>query len=239
MRNAMIALATLLVGVSLGLPSFAAAWATPGAACTQEGANANSDGFLTCTGGVWVSNAVLMGTTSAACDSTKAGYIRYTGGKFEGCNGTGWIQLASSSKLRVYKSDGTTVLGNHLGFFGTPEFGYSMCIYTIYADETTGITKWLNANDCNEQAVNTSVYFTGADCSGTPLLGITDLTGYCCTGSGTCTTNKCTAESGTASSRTVASYRSYQGSCVSPYNNTVATYVTRPPLCGDSSCIVK
>ena len=115
MRNAMIALATLLVGVSLGLPGFAAAWATPGAACTQEGANANSDGFLTCTGGVWVSNAVLMGSTSATCDSTKAGYIRYTGGKFEGCNGTGWIQLAGGGKPSSYAGATPTTYDGNAG----------------------------------------------------------------------------------------------------------------------------
>lgn len=115
MRNAMIALATLLVGVSLGLPSFAAAWATPGAACTQEGANANSDGFLTCTGGVWVSNAVLLGTTSATCDSTKAGYIRYTGGQFEGCNGTGWIQLAGGGKPSSYAGATPTTYNGAMG----------------------------------------------------------------------------------------------------------------------------
>lgn len=115
MRNAMIALATLLVGVSLGLPSFAAAWATPGEACTQEGANANSNGFLTCTGGVWVSNAVLMGTTSATCDSTKAGYIRYAGGKFEGCNGTGWIQLAGGGKPSSYAGATPTIYNGSSG----------------------------------------------------------------------------------------------------------------------------
>ena len=233
----MIALATLLVGVSLGLPSFAAAWATPGAACTQEGANANSDGFLTCTGGVWVSNAVLLGTTSATCDSTKAGYIRYNGGQFEGCNGTGWIQLASSSKLKVYHSDGTTVLGNYLGFFGTPEFGYSTCQFTLYADETTGITKWLNLIDCSEQAINAITYFSGANCSGTPFLQA-GAVGYCCTGSGTCTTDKCTADA-TNSSRTIGSYRAISGICASPYNNTQNLYGTRPFLCGNSPCLVK
>ena len=113
----MIALATLLVGVSLGLPSFAAAWATPGAACTQEGANANSDGFLTCTGGVWVSNAVLLGTTSATCDSTKAGYIRYTGGQFEGCNGTGWIQLAGGGKATYLGVTPSSYNGSQVGGF--------------------------------------------------------------------------------------------------------------------------
>ena len=170
MRNAMIALATLLVGVSLGLPSFAAAWATPGAACTQEGANANSDGFLTCTGGVWVSNAVLMGTISATCDSTKAGYIRYTGGKFEGCNGTGWIQLASSSKLRVYKADGVTVLGNYLGSLGTNTETNAPCAYTMYADETTGAIVALDYYDCSATTPSQNVWFSATNCTGTAWI---------------------------------------------------------------------
>ena len=109
------ALAMLAVILSLTGTSIAAPWAVPGGACTQEGANANSDGFLTCTGGVWVSNAVLMGTTSATCDSTKAGYIRYTGGKFEGCNGTGWIQLAGSGKPSSYAGATPTTYTGNLG----------------------------------------------------------------------------------------------------------------------------
>ena len=169
MRNAMIALATLLVGVSLGLPSFAAAWATPGAACTQEGANANSDGFLTCTGGVWVSNAVLLGTTSATCDSTKAGYIRYTGGQFEGCNGTGWIQLASSSKLRVYNSDGTTVLGNYLGTLNSADISSNTCQFTLYANETTGVVKTLDAYECNINGANANAWFSGGSAHETEI----------------------------------------------------------------------
>lgn len=237
MRNAMIALATLLVGVSLGLPSFAAAWATPGAACTQEGANANSDGFLTCTGGVWVSNAVLLGTTSATCDSTKAGYIRYTGGQFEGCNGTGWIQLASSSKLRVYNSDGTTVLGNYLGSLNATDISSSKCAGTLYADETTGVVMMLNIIDCSEQGANANVFFSGANCSGTPFLQASAV-GYCCTGSGVCTTDKCTADA-TSSSRTIGSYRGSSGGCTSLYNTTQNLYGTRPFLCGNSPCLVK
>lgn len=41
----------------------------------------------------WAATA-LTGNTGLACNATYAGYIRYNSGKFEGCNGSGWIQLA-------------------------------------------------------------------------------------------------------------------------------------------------
>mgnify|MGYP003584787938 CR=1 FL=1 len=236
MRNAMIALATLLVGVSLGLPSFAQ-WATPGAACTQEGANANSNGFLTCTGGVWVSNAVLMGTTSATCDSTKAGYIRYTGGQFEGCNGTGWIQLASSSKLRVYTSDGTTVLGNYLGTLNALDVSSYVCAGILYADETTGVIKMLSSQECGEVS-NGTVYFSGSNCTGTPYMRTSGGHGLCCTGLVTCMTSKCKPVAGTESSHAYVSYRQSTGNCVSG-SASVGSVLTQPILCGESPCIVK
>ena len=236
--SAMAAGATLFLG--LGLMSYAAYAANPGDACSPEGVmGVNQDVAMTCTGGVWVLNALRLGDKSVTCDSGKAGYMRYSGGQFEGCNGSSWVQLVSS-KLKVYHSNGTTVLGNYLGSFGTPEFGYSMCTFTIYADETTGITKWLDRIDCSEQAPNVTVFFSGADCSGTPFSQYaSSYTMYCCTGSGTCTTNKCVGIAGTSSDRTVISYRSSEGICHQPYNSTMALYDVRPSLCGDSPCLVK
>jgi len=235
----MIALATLLVGVSLGLPSFAAAWATPGAACTQEGANANSDGFLTCTGGVWVSNAVLMGTTSATCDSTKAGYIRYTGGQFEGCNGTGWIQLAGGRPLKVYSSDGVTVVGNYLGTLNAADIlGNDTCAYTLYADETTGVVKQLSTYECNMNASG-DAYFSGANCTGTTYIQASTW-GFCCTGSGICTTNRCMPAGGTSSTHAYSSRRQNgNGLCVNGSSSIVGSYPTKANTCGDGPCLVK
>lgn len=238
MRNAMIALATLLVGVSLGLPSFAAAWATPGAACTQEGANANSDGFLTCTGGVWVSNAVLMGTTSATCDSTKAGYIRYTGGKFEGCNGTGWIQLASSN-LKVYKADGVTLLGNLVGSYDRS------CQGIVYTD-SNGVLNNLSSAACYATVVAVTVFFSGSNCTGTTYFdgnASPDILGYCCTGSASCTTNKCASAGYIASSGGAyvpfGSFRNSWGTCT---NNSATVYpMATVTTCSDNGtpCVVK
>ncbi len=239
MRNAMIALATLLVGVSLGLPSFAAAWATPGAACTQEGANANSNGFLTCTGGVWISNAVLMGTTSATCDSTKAGYIRYTGGQFEGCNGTGWIQLASSSSLKVYKGDGVTVLGNYLGSIGASAEHTAPCKYMLYANETTGQVKALDYYDCADTNDITTTYYSGDNCTGTVVIGAVSI-GYCCTGAAACLTNLCRHTTNYSGNFPARSKRAYTtGVCSAYIANVGGTTNSVPTACGDSACVVK
>lgn len=237
MRNAMIALATLLVGVSLGLPSFAAAWATPGAACTQEGANANSDGFLTCTGGVWVSNAVLLGTTSATCDSTKAGYIRYTGGQFEGCNGTGWIQLASS-KLKVYKADGVTVLGNYIGMNGDPG---DKCENIVYTDDSGNIST-LSYGDCKVfTASSYSAYFNNVNCTGAVATNYPNVGVWGCTGSGTCTSNLLISGTTSYTNFYYYSWRSMLGGCTNATSNLTTYYNTSPhtPKCGTAACLVK
>ena len=174
----MIALATLLVGVSLGLPSFAQ-WATPGAACTQEGANANSNGFLTCTGGVWVSNAVLMGTTAAACDAGKAGYIRYNSGSFEGCNGSAWVQLAGGSSNPTYLGTTTTTYnGNLNGYSGAnakcvAQFGTGARMITltdiVKLGRTTAysVSGWFSCRvEANQYYIYSSSYPYATNCGG-------------------------------------------------------------------------
>ncbi|MGB4774334.1 MAG: hypothetical protein WBP45_04120, partial [Daejeonella sp.] len=40
-----------------------------------------------------VAGAVKIATTTSACDTISAGTIRYEANKFEGCNGTAWVQL--------------------------------------------------------------------------------------------------------------------------------------------------
>ena len=236
MRNAMIALATLLVGVSLGLPSFAAAWATPGAACTQEGANANSNGFLTCTGGVWVSNAVLMGTTSATCDSTKAGYIRYTGGKFEGCNGTGWIQLAGGGGLKVYKDDGVTELGELIGNYA------SGCGGLVFARSDGEIIS-SSTPFCEGGTMQANIFFTGDNCTGSAFSQYGDVQpylGYCCTGSSNCTTNKCIGTGTNRNNINVRSYRGNSGNCTAYIVNFSSLHIAAT-ICSDNgaTCVVK
>jgi hypothetical protein len=171
------ALAMLAVILSLTGTSIAAPWAVPGGACTQEGANANSDGFLTCTGGVWVSNAVLLGTTSATCDSTKAGYIRYTGGQFEGCNGTGWIQLASSGAPTYLGVTATSYTGNLGGFPG----GNAKCV----TDFGTG-ARMMSLGDVVRMGRSTTFPATGwMDCRAEASFAMNDTAGAFACGSST------------------------------------------------------
>jgi len=88
--------AALFLGATLAASGAHAQWAVVGAACSPDGIMANSNGFLTCTGGVWVANPIRAGNLST-CDSGNAGYIRWSGSAFEGCNGTSWIRLAGGS----------------------------------------------------------------------------------------------------------------------------------------------
>jgi len=93
--------AALFLGAALAASGAHAQWATVGAACSPDGIMANSNGFLTCTGGVWVANPIRAGNLST-CNSGNAGYIRWSGSAFEGCNGTSWIQLAGGSSAPTY-----------------------------------------------------------------------------------------------------------------------------------------
>lgn len=115
--SAMAAGATLFLG--LGLMSYAAYAANPGDACSPEGVmGVNQDVAMTCTGGVWVLNALQLGDKSVTCDSGKAGYLRYSGGNFEGCDGSSWIQLAGGKPRSYAGATPTTYNGNLGGIAG-------------------------------------------------------------------------------------------------------------------------
>lgn len=84
------AIAAMLT-LCLGLSSHAALAAVPGDACSPNGvAGVNGVMQMTCTSGVWVLNALKLGNSSVTCDSGNAGYIKWDGTGFSGCNGTSW-----------------------------------------------------------------------------------------------------------------------------------------------------
>lgn len=58
---AICTVAALFLG--LALSNAHAQWATVGSACSPDGKLANSNGFLTCTGGVWVANPIIDAST--------------------------------------------------------------------------------------------------------------------------------------------------------------------------------
>jgi len=90
--------ALLLFLTILGAPLPALAqYASPGGSCTTSGILANSNGFLTCNGSAWVANPIWIGAQAAACSSTYAGQIQWTGSLLEYCNGSTWTTIGTAS----------------------------------------------------------------------------------------------------------------------------------------------
>lgn len=73
-----------------------------GAACTaaQEGYVACvASGCYKCTSLVWTQQPLTIGNTAAACDSSHAGMIRWTGTAMEYCNGTAWTAMGGGGSV--------------------------------------------------------------------------------------------------------------------------------------------
>ncbi|MGL1888887.1 MAG: discoidin domain-containing protein [Reichenbachiella sp.] len=49
-----------------------------------------------------VVGSIQLSSDNGACDATKAGTIRWTGAKFEGCNGSQWLQMGFVPPLYTY-----------------------------------------------------------------------------------------------------------------------------------------
>ena len=86
-----IARLMLLIGLGFASPVHAD---NPGDACSPNGAaGVNGVMQMTCTSGVWVLNAAKLGNSSVTCNSGNAGYIKWDGDKFLGCEGASWRPL--------------------------------------------------------------------------------------------------------------------------------------------------
>ncbi|MBI2233443.1 MAG: hypothetical protein HYU57_00190 [Micavibrio aeruginosavorus] len=76
-----------------------------GGACTgminEEGFQAQqsavNNALYACSGGTWVQQPLILGTTALACSATWAGGIRYSSGVVQWCNGTSWANIGGSS----------------------------------------------------------------------------------------------------------------------------------------------
>jgi len=98
MRFPVLHLLACFAFILLLLPTMARAqFASPGGACSGSGVLANSNGFLTCTGGVWVANPVSIGSQSASCGTGYAGQVQWTGSYMRGCDGTNWTNIIQHS----------------------------------------------------------------------------------------------------------------------------------------------
>jgi hypothetical protein len=79
---------------------------TIGSSCTSPGQGGLSErydgtGNSWCNGSTWQYPTYVLGSTSTGCNSGSAGMMQYTGGTFEGCNGSSWGSLASSSSVAL------------------------------------------------------------------------------------------------------------------------------------------
>jgi len=92
--------AALLLALTFGWATPAAAAQAAGDACTTNGTTAaatvaSSANNLICVSNVWQYAAYQFGNSSATCDATSAGIMRWTGAAFQGCDGASWGSLGS------------------------------------------------------------------------------------------------------------------------------------------------
>jgi hypothetical protein len=117
---------------ALCLAALALLWACPaaaqvGASCTGTGNVAGVDSFIpfgaynttdtietplfcSTTSGDWVGAPLQLGSTSTGCSSTTAGTVQYTGGTFEGCNGTSWVKFPGLQLISTQTASNSATL---------------------------------------------------------------------------------------------------------------------------------
>ena len=108
-----------MLALCLGLSSHAALAAVPGDACSPNGvAGVNGVMQMTCTSGVWVLNALKLGNSSVTCNSSNAGYIRWNGSAFQGCNGSIWKYLTGTRASLTWAT--LSAYGSSCNYNGSP-----------------------------------------------------------------------------------------------------------------------
>jgi hypothetical protein len=90
-----------------------ALWASPaganqtiGGACTTGTADAaqSADGNnVVCNGSVWQYPAYQHGNSTASCNATNAGIVKYTSSTLYACNGSSWIPIDDGERWRGHK----------------------------------------------------------------------------------------------------------------------------------------
>jgi len=175
--------------------------------------------------------------------------------------------MAAGGGLKVYKSDGTTVLGNFLGCFNGTNCSDG-CTGIAYSDVTTGAVTVLQASDCNSYTP-ARVYYGDPNCTG---LAVSLSTGYKTDGTSLYNCQAQCVNMYTNSDCTYDSYRengvctnvastnwsailgntwcdlcgcsSKQANCDSTYNKFGGTYYSyicsvSSPICGGNKCKIK
>lgn len=177
-----------LILLILTIPSTARAEVVPGNACATNNQVIHSGGpensgaayWMVCQGGTWrqifsVDNTGMASTntpTAAAHVATKA-----------------YVDAQAGSNLKVYKFDGTTLLGQLITItsVGESESDVSACSKIIYYDSVNDRARGLSSYSCGGWIAGT-IYWSGSNCTGTSYFQ-NNSHGYGCTGAGNCQTN--------------------------------------------------
>lgn len=208
--------AAILLAVVLAQPTPAAAQAE-GATCPTNGytaaATAATGGQnLICSSGDWAYVPYQFGNSTATCGSTVAGTVRWTGSAFQGCNGSTWGSLATSSSapLSSLISATTTNSFDNSNFAQTWTWN-SLSTQTAFTISSSSALT--GGTLLSLQATSASATSTG------DVLSISDSTtgtGYGVYASMTATGNTGTAIYATNSGATNTGYAGY-------FNNTATT----------------
>ncbi|MDD5291050.1 MAG: hypothetical protein PHZ04_02940 [Patescibacteria group bacterium] len=244
----------LTLGLSVSLGSLMAAWTAPASTPpegnitapinTSDTGQAKQGGLILNTGGsanglIIQFGNVGIGTTSPQAKLEVAGNIIADAPTENNHLATkGYVDASSGSGgLKVYKSDGTTLLGTFGGFYGTnpPSACSGWGFWT-----PAGALHVMGGTDCNNPPSNVTLYFTGTGCTGgyqansgngimkncNQYFNITGGDGYC---------------------NNFQSYRdpdctchNISQQCISMYDYVAETSDPVPGyLCGGGNCVVK
>jgi hypothetical protein len=93
-----------------------------GSILTATGTGTPSTSTTTVAGNLVVTGGTQVGTDTATCSSGIAGTVRYSGGVFQGCNGTSWVtfpglQLISTQTASASASLQWTGLGSSFYYY--------------------------------------------------------------------------------------------------------------------------
>lgn len=68
--------------------------------------------------GLVTADGVVVGNPGSTCTSTQAGMMRYAGGEFQGCDGSGWVTLSVDNDTLPTAGSDITVVGSEVSLSG-------------------------------------------------------------------------------------------------------------------------
>lgn len=124
---------------------------------------------LVCVGGTWQYPAYQFGSTTASCNSTNAGAVKYTGGQTYLCNGTAWTALVQTQSTPPE----TAPSGS----------GYFVLSYGTYAANSQSTTQGFDS-DCYTDLTTHTGWAGHSTASTNGYLTTTNIHAFVCAGGG-------------------------------------------------------